>query len=76
MNTREAARQALEKDPSDENKIKYNKECAKVKLSVNKAKREHWKTTTEKLNLAQDGTKAWSLLNNLRETIDDKTQSL
>ena len=28
VNTREAAREALEKDPSDVNKIKYNKECA------------------------------------------------
>ena len=65
VNTREKARRALEKEPNDENKINYNKECAKVKLSVNRAKREHWRNTTGNLNLAQDGTKAWSLLNNL-----------
>ena len=65
VDRREAARKAVEKDPNDENKIKYNKECAKVKLSVNTAKREHWRKTTENLNLAQDGSKAWSLLNNL-----------
>ena len=65
VNKREEARKALEKDPKVENKIGYNKECANVKLSINKAKREHWRTTTGNLNLAQDGTKAWSLLNNL-----------
>ena len=65
VDKREAARKALEKDPTEENKISYNRECAKVKLSVNQAKREHWRKTTGNLNLAQDGSKAWSLLNNL-----------
>ena len=41
VNKREEAREALEKDPKVENKIGYNKECANVKLSINKAKREH-----------------------------------
>ena len=65
VDMREAARKKAENDPSDENKISYNKERAKVKLAVNQAKRTTWAKTTGELNLAQDGTKAWSLLNNL-----------
>ena len=65
VDRREAARKNLENDQCDENKIAYNRECAKVKLAVNQAKKATWAKTTGELNMAQDGTKAWSLLNNL-----------
>ena len=65
VDRREAARKDLRKDKSDQNKVRYNRECAKVRLAVNQAKRSTWAKTTGELNLAQDGTKAWSLLNNL-----------
>ena len=52
-------------DCSDQNKVRYNRECAKVRLAINQAKRSTWAKTTGELNLAQDGTKAWSLLSNL-----------
>ena len=38
VSRRETARKELERDPTDENKIKYNKECAKVKMTVKQAK--------------------------------------
>ena len=65
VSKRETARTILEKYPTDENKIAYNRECANVKRTVNTAKRSAWAKTTGELNLAQDGGKAWSLLNNL-----------
>ena len=65
VNRRSTARKALVEDPSDENKINYNRECAKVKLTVKQAKREAWAKTTAELDLSQSGAKAWSLLDNL-----------
>ena len=65
IDRRETARKNLEKDQNDDNKIAYNRECAKAKLAVNQAKKAAWAKTTGELNMAQDGTKAWSLLNNL-----------
>ena len=65
VNRRETARKNLEKDQCDANKVAYNRECAKVKLAVKQAKKAAWAKTTGELNMAQDGTKAWSLLNNL-----------
>merc|ERR1711963_1050564 len=55
----------MRQDKTDENKVRYNRECAKVRLAINQAKRSTWAKTTGELNLAQDGTKARSLLNNL-----------
>ena len=65
VDRREAARKDLRHDCSDQNKVRYNRECAKVRLAINQAKRSTWAKTTGELNLAQDGTKAWSLLSNL-----------
>ena len=65
VDRRSKARKAVEENPTDETKMNYNRECAKVKLAVNSAKRQAWAKTTGELNLSQNGTKAWSLLNNL-----------
>ena len=63
---REAAKKSLEDNPdSTEHKVLYNKACAQVKRTVLTAKRSKWGATTAELDLAQDGKKAWSLLNNL-----------
>ena len=64
VDRRKAARKDLTQDHSDQNKVRYNRECAKVRLAINQAKRSTRAKTTGELNLAQDGTKAWSLLNN------------
>ena len=65
VDKRTTARITLEQAPTDENKVKYNRECAKVKLVVNSAKRAAWAKTTAELDLSQNGAKAWSLMNNL-----------
>ena len=65
VDMREAARQLVEEDDRDANKINFNKACAQVVKTVNKAKRNTWAITTGSLNLAQGGAKAWSLLDNL-----------
>ena len=65
VDMRNNARRAVEENPTEENKINYNRECAKVKLAVNSAKRQAWAKTTGELDLSQNGMKAWSLLNNL-----------
>ena len=65
VDRRSKARKAVEENPTEETKMNYNRECAKVKLAVNSAKRQAWAKTTGELNLSQNGTKAWSLLNNL-----------
>ena len=65
VSKREAARQVLENEENDANKINYNKACAQVRKTINSAKRNTWAVTTGNLNLAQGGAKAWSLLNNL-----------
>ena len=46
VDRREIARKNLERDQCDENKIAYNKECAKLKLAVNQAKKATWAKTT------------------------------
>ena len=65
VDKRTTARIALEQTPTDENKAAYNRECAKVKLAVNTAKRAAWAKTTAELDLSRNGAKAWSLINNL-----------
>ena len=39
IDRRETARKNLEKDQNEDNKIAYNRECAKAKLAVNQAKK-------------------------------------
>ena len=65
VDLRSSARKAVEENPTEENKVNYNRQCAKVKLAVNTAKRQAWAKTTGELDLSQSGNKAWSLLNNL-----------
>ena len=65
VNKRKAARKQNEEDPSIENKIEYNKACAKAKLTIKDAKRKKWTDTCATLDLKQGGKKAWALLNNL-----------
>ena len=65
VDRRTTARLALENSPTEANKINYNKECAKVRLTVNTAKRAAWASTTAELDLSRNGAKAWSLINNL-----------
>ena len=65
VNKRKEARKQNEKDPSIENKIQYNKACAKAKLTIKEAKRKKWTDTCAALDLKQCGKKAWALLNNL-----------
>ena len=65
VDLRSSARKALEENSTEENKVNYNRQCAKVKLAVNTAKRQAWAKTTGELDLSQSGNKAWSLLNNL-----------
>ncbi|GFS09382.1 reverse transcriptase [Elysia marginata] len=55
----------MEKNPTIENKILYNKTSALVKRKVKTAKKDKWTKTCENLDLRKDGAKAWSLLNNL-----------
>ncbi|GFR84197.1 reverse transcriptase [Elysia marginata] len=65
VKTRQEARKQMEKNPTIENKILYNKTSALVKRKVKTAKKEKWTKTCENLELRKDGAKAWSLLNNL-----------
>ncbi|GFR81082.1 RNA-directed DNA polymerase from mobile element jockey [Elysia marginata] len=65
VKTRQEARKQMEKNPTIENKILYNKTSALVKRKVKAAKKEKWTKTCEYLDLRKDGAKAWSLLNNL-----------
>ena len=65
VSRRETARCNLESSDTPENKRLFNKACAQVKLTVLSAKRSKWAATTEALDLAQEGSKAWTLLNNL-----------
>ena len=59
---RKSARKDLEKTPSVENRIKYNKASAIVKRQVNLAKKEKWANTCENIDLSKNGSAAWSLL--------------
>ena len=65
IDKRTTARIALEEAPTEEHKVAYNRECAKVKLTINTAKRATWAKTTAELDLSRNGAKAWSLMNNL-----------
>ena len=65
VDRRETARQLVEEDDRDANKVNFNKSCAQVVKTINSAKRNHWAVTTGNLNLSQGGAKAWSLLDNL-----------
>ncbi|GFS16783.1 reverse transcriptase [Elysia marginata] len=65
VKTRQEARIQMEKNPTIENKILYNKTSALVKRKVKTAKKEKWTKTCENLDLRKDGAKAWYLLNNL-----------
>ncbi|GFR59057.1 RNA-directed DNA polymerase from transposon X-element [Elysia marginata] len=65
VKTRQEARKQMEKNPTIENKILYNKTSALVKRKVKTAKKEKWTKTCENLDLRKDGAKACSLLNNL-----------
>ncbi|GFR73609.1 RNA-directed DNA polymerase from mobile element jockey [Elysia marginata] len=65
VKTRQEARKQMEKNPTIENKILYNKTSTLVKRKVKTVKKEKWTKTCENLDLRKDGAKAWSLLNNL-----------
>ena len=65
VKARENARKKLEKSPILPNKIAYNRTSAEVKLLINTAKRKTFQNTCSKLDLAKEGNKAWSLINNL-----------
>ena len=57
MNTvdrKEDARKILMQDCSDKKKVRYNRECAMVRLAVNQAKRYTLAKNTHELSLAQD----------------------
>jgi ribonuclease HI len=65
VSERNKARSILEEKPSVQHKIEYNKASAKVKLVTKQAKKNKWQETCSKLNLYQDGNKAWKLMHNL-----------
>ena len=65
VNAREKARNKKEKDPSIPNKIAYNRATAQVKRLINSSKRDNFRSACSKLDLAQEGHKAWSLVQNL-----------
>ena len=58
VNLRESARRKVEEDPSDANLIEYNRQRAKVKLTIKAAKKRKWEDTTGELDLTRDGAKA------------------
>ena len=62
---RQMARKQLEANPTVENKINYNRTSAVAKRSLKTAKKQKWEQTCADLDLTKDGSKAWSLLNNL-----------
>ncbi|GFS05579.1 reverse transcriptase [Elysia marginata] len=65
VKTRQEARKQMEKNPTIENKILYNKTSALVKKKVKAAKKDKWTKTCKHLDLRKDGAKACCLLNNL-----------
>ena len=65
VNAREKARCRKEKNPSIPNRIAYNRATAQVKRLINSSKRDNFRSTCSNLDLAQDGHKAWSLVQNL-----------
>ena len=65
VNAREKARKRKEQDPSVPNRIAYNRATAQVKKLVNSSKRDNFRNACSSLDLAQEGHKAWSLVQNL-----------
>ena len=62
---REAARKNYMKNDTIENKVLYNKTSAICKREILTGKRQKFETTCQKIDLAKEGAKAWSLLKNL-----------
>ena len=65
VTAREKARKRLEKSPTVPNRIAYNRTSAEAKRLINSSKKETFQNTCRNLDLAKDGNKAWSLINNL-----------
>ena len=65
VQAREKARKRVERSPTVPNKIAYNRTSAEVKRLINSSKRETFQKTCKNLDLAREGNKAWSLINNL-----------
>ena len=65
VEAREKARQRQEKKPSIPNRIAFNRASAQVKRLLKVSKRDHFRSTCSKLDLAQNGHKAWSMVQNL-----------
>ena len=55
----------MEKEPTIPNRISYNRTAAEAKRLINTAKREKFSNTCANLDLNNEGSKAWSLINNL-----------
>lgn len=62
---RREARETLEQSNATTNRAAYQKACAEVKLAVKSEKKQKWQSATADLNLENEGTKAWNLLQNL-----------
>ena len=65
VQAREKARLRKEENPSVPNRIAFNRASAQVKRLTTSSKRENFRSTCSKLDLANDGHKAWSLVQNL-----------
>lgn len=65
VNNRKKAKRQLDRTRDKVDRTSYNKACALVKQTVSKGKRERWRKTCSNLDLRRQGSKAWSLLNNL-----------
>ena len=65
VKTFEKARKSVEKRPSTQNMIAYNKASAEAKLLTNTSTREKFKDTCGNFDLTREGNKAWSLIRNL-----------
>ena len=65
VNAREKARNRKEQNPSIPNRIAYNRATAQVKRLINTSKRDNFRSTCSNLDLAQEGHKAWTLVQNL-----------
>ena len=62
---REAARKIYMENPSQENRKEYMRNSALSKKEILSSKRTKFQQTCENIDLAKEGTKAWSLLRNL-----------
>ena len=61
------ARNEMEMEPSDANKIQHNRQLAIFKKEKLKLIRNSWKEKTSSLNFEKDTTKLWSLTKSLNE---------